>query len=93
MPDQPTPLEALHAAVQAFSNSLCTDECDSGLVRQAVLVWDEVSLSEDGNSSESTYYAAIGDGATAIGTLGLLTYGKARVIADLGLTRPRDTED
>ena len=85
-----SPLEALHAAVQAFSNSLCTEPGDHGLVRQAVIVWDEVSLSEDGETSEATYYAASGDGASAVGTLGLLCWGKQRVTADLGLYLDRD---
>lgn len=80
-----TPLETLHAAVQAFSNSLCTETSDAGIVRQAVIVWDEVSLEPNGETSEGTYYAASGDGATAIGTLGLLTWGRQRVMADLGL--------
>lgn len=65
------PLEDLHAAIQAFSNSLADDESDVGMVMNSLVVWEEVSFAEDGTTQRATLYAATGDQATPNGSLGL----------------------
>lgn len=68
-----TPLDTLHAAIQAFSNSLADDTTEVGVVMAALVVWEEVSFSDDGETQRATHYAATGDQATPNGSIGLAT--------------------
>lgn len=64
-------LEKLLTAVQEFSNALASDESQVGVVTNGLVVWEEVSFSEDGTPARETLYAAIGDQATPTNSLGL----------------------
>lgn len=79
--DERTPLQRLHAAVQAFSNDLSDEDDDVGMVTAALVVWEETSYADDGQVVRTLLYAATGDGATPAHSLGLATYGLARVQA------------
>lgn len=71
MTDEPSPLGELHAAVQKFSNALADGADQVGVVTAAVVVWQETSFTEDGDTSTMTAYAATGDGASGNMALGL----------------------
>lgn len=75
-------LDALHTAVQAFSNSLCDDETDAGVVTSALIVWQE-SCYEDGDLSWTMHYAITGDGNNPVVGLGLATKLQATIQRDL----------
>lgn len=59
-----SPLDTLHAAVQAFSNALAEDDPDdAGVVTAALVVWEETSFDpETGKPRHAVLYAATGDG-------------------------------
>lgn len=69
--DAPPPIDTLHAAVQAFSNTLTDDAGDAGIVTNSLVVWEEASYSDDGSVVRGVYYAATGDSATPSASLGL----------------------
>lgn len=82
--DPRSALETLHAAIQAFSNALCRDSDDAGLVSHEFVVWEEVSFAQDdGATLRQTVYAATGDGATASSSVGLAAIGLAKVRRDV----------
>lgn len=80
MSDNPA-LDALHNAIQAFSNSLAKDSCGAGVIGQSVIVWEESSFSEEGDLQRQVLYATTGSASPA-GTIGLLTLGVAQVQSD-----------
>ncbi len=78
-----TPLEVLHLAIQTFSNSLCTDSSQVGLVTAGLVVWEESQFDEDGDTARSVHYAATGDGSTPGLSIGLAYIGLERVSSDV----------
>jgi hypothetical protein len=54
-------LDQLHTAIQAFSNGLCTEASQAGMVAAALVVWTEITYSDDGTPAYETMYAATGD--------------------------------
>lgn len=65
-------LEALHKAIQTFSNELAEgDPDDVGMVTNALVVWEESSYSDDGQIRYATHYATTGGGSTPSACLGL----------------------
>lgn len=77
-----TDLDTLHNAIQAFSNSLCDDETDAGVVTSALIVWQESSY-DDGDLTWTMHYAITGDGNNPVVGLGLATKLQASIQRDL----------
>jgi len=76
-------IDQLHAAVQAFSNSLADDTSEVGLVQHALIVWEETTFDEDGSQTRSLHYAVTGDAAGLASSLGLADYGREQLRSDL----------
>lgn len=78
--DEPTPLDLLAAAVQAFVNT----QVDSPtLVDNALVAWEEVSYDADGGTMRRMRYAVPTDNFSMSGTLGLLEAAGTYIRRDL----------
>lgn len=73
-------LDALRDAVQTFANSL-TDEPE--LVDHAIVVWEAVSYSDDGEVQRCIRYSVPTDNFSMSGTLGLLEAGNFYLRRDM----------
>lgn len=76
-------LEALNRAVQDFSNAISSDPSQAGVVTQAIVVWEEMSINEEGNTKRGVYYAVPTDNFSMSGAVGLLRIATIKVEDDI----------
>ena len=81
-PEEPTPLEVLSQAVQAFVN---TQVDRPTIVDSALLLWEEVSYDDDGDGDvqRSMNYANTTDNFSLSSALGLLEASREHVRRDI----------
>lgn len=75
-------LDAVLAAVQAFTNGLAGDESEAAVVTNLLVSWEETSYGEGGVTRE-VIYAIAGPMATPTGSLGLALHVLRTLEADL----------
>lgn len=88
--------QPLGDALQTFVNARAAAEGeDAGrLVTQAIVVWEEVLLDEDGDSVRGISYCVPTDNFSPSGALGLLVAGQQYVQRDvIGLMADQGDED
>lgn len=76
-------LMALNQAVQDFSNAICEDASQQGIVTQALVVWEEVSFNENGDPFRRVYYAVPGENFALSGAIGLCVMGLEQLKGDI----------
>lgn len=69
------PADRLAQAIQNFSNELSHDESDSGVFKAGLVIWEEMSLDDDGNVLHAAYYSALGASVSLTYALGLAEHG------------------
>ena len=79
-PDESQPLQDLKAAIQAFASS---GSKDAVLVDVAVVMWEQVGFTEDGEPHRHIDYAVPTDNFSLSGTLGLLEAGGVYIRRDI----------
>lgn len=80
MTDDQTPLERLNTAIQDFINEI--DDEAPVLLDSAVLVWESMIYTDDGDVARKINYANAGR-ASMSATVGLLQAGSHQVLTDL----------
>lgn len=76
------PLRALGDAVQEFSNSLCQDQSQAGVVVNALVIWEEMCFDAEGKPLRRIFYAVPTDNFSISATVGLAFAGLNAVKED-----------